>query len=53
MDVADMLKQIQTVQEVRCDDPALLIFGVSLAGWDLVVSAALAVYAALAARLAR
>jgi hypothetical protein len=29
------------------------IFGVSLAGWDLVVSAALGVYAALAARLAR
>jgi disulfide bond formation protein DsbB len=53
IDVADMLKQIQTAQPPRCDDPAMRIFGVSLAGWDLVVSAALAVYAALAARLAR
>jgi disulfide bond formation protein DsbB len=53
IDVADMLKQIQTVQEVRCDDPALRIFGVSLAGWDLVVSAALGLYAALAVTLKR
>lgn len=51
--VEDMLKQIQTVQEVRCDDPALQIFGVSLAGWDFVASLALALYAALAATLKR
>ena len=38
IDVADMLKQIQTAQAPRCDDPAMRIFGVSLAGWDLVVS---------------
>ena len=43
----------QTVQEVRCDDPALRIFGVSLAGWDMVASAALGLYAALATRFAR
>ena len=53
IDVADMLKQIQTVQEVRCDDPALRILGVSLAGWDLVVSLALGLYAAMAATLKR
>ena len=53
IDVADMLKQIQTAQAPRCDDPAMRIFGVSLAGWDFAVPAALGVYAALAARLAR
>jgi len=53
IDVADMLKQIQTAQAPRCDDPAMRIFGVSLAGWDLVVSAALGLYAALAATLKR
>jgi disulfide bond formation protein DsbB len=53
IDVADMLKQIQTPQAPRCDDPAMRIFGVSLAGWDLVVSAALGLYAALAATLKR
>jgi hypothetical protein len=31
----------------------LRILGLSLAGWDVVVSAAMAIYAALAARLAR
>jgi len=49
----DLLKAIQKTQEVRCDDPALRIFGVSLAGWDFVVSLALAVYAGLAATLKR
>jgi disulfide bond formation protein DsbB len=53
IDVADMLKQIQTAQAPRCDDPAMRIFGVSLAGWDFVVSAALGLYAALAATLKR
>ena len=53
LNVNDMLKQIQTVQEVRCDAPALRILGVSLAGWDLVVSLALGLYAAMAATLKR
>jgi disulfide bond formation protein DsbB len=53
IDVADMLKQIQTAQAPRCDDPAMRILGVSLAGWDFVVSAALGLYAALAATLKR
>ena len=53
IDVADMLKQIQTPQAPRCDDPAMRIFGVSLAGWDLAVSAALGLYAAFAATLKR
>jgi disulfide bond formation protein DsbB len=48
-----MLKQIQTVQEVRCDEPALRVLGVSLAGWGLIANAALSAYAALATRLSR
>jgi disulfide bond formation protein DsbB len=53
LNVADMLKQIQTVQEVRCDEPALRVLGVSLAGWGLIANAALSAYAALATRLSR
>jgi disulfide bond formation protein DsbB len=53
IDVTDMLKQIQTTQIVRCDDPALRILGFSLAGWDFVVCVALGAYAALAATLKR
>ena len=53
IDVADLLKQAQATPEPRCDEAALRVFGLSLAGWDMAASAALAVYAALAARLAR
>jgi disulfide bond formation protein DsbB len=53
IDVNDLLKQIQTTPEPRCDEAALRVLGLSLAGWDLAASAALAVYAALAARFAR
>jgi disulfide bond formation protein DsbB len=53
IDVNDLLKQAQAAPEPRCDEAALAIFGLSLAGWDMAVSAALAVYAALAARFAR
>lgn len=53
LNVEDMLKQIQTVQAVRCDEPALRIFAISLAGWGLIANAALSAYAALATRLSR
>jgi disulfide bond formation protein DsbB len=36
---------------VRCDEVQLRIAGLSLAGWNVVVSVVLAAYAALAARL--
>ena len=39
------------VKVVRCDEVQLRIAGLSLAGWNVLASAALAVYAALAARL--
>jgi len=53
VNVNDLAKAINAEPVVRCDEPALRILGLSLAGWDVVASAAIALYAALAARLAR
>ena len=49
-DMADFMKQLQTVKVVRCDAVAIRILGLSLAGWNAVVSAAIAVVAFLGAR---
>lgn len=38
----DFMKQLQTTRVVRCDEVALRIFGLSLAGWNAVISAAMA-----------
>jgi len=38
----DFMKQLQTTRVVRCDEVALRIFGLSLAGWHAVISAAMA-----------
>jgi disulfide bond formation protein DsbB len=35
---ADFLRQLQTVRVVRCDAVAIRILGLSLAGWNVVVS---------------
>ena len=51
LDVNDLAKALDSVKVVRCDEVQLRIAGLSLAGWNVVASAALAVYAALAARL--
>jgi disulfide bond formation protein DsbB len=51
LDVNDLVKSLDSVKVVRCDEVQLRIAGLSLAGWNVVASAALAVYAALAARL--
>lgn len=48
--VADFLTQLQHVRVVRCDAVAIRVFGLSLAGWNAVISAALASAAALGAR---
>jgi len=37
--VEDFLSQLQTAKFVRCDAPALRIFGLSLAGWNAIISA--------------
>ena len=48
--VSDFLKQLETVKVVRCDSAALRILGLSLAGWNAVISAGLAALAALGLR---
>lgn len=40
--VSDFLKQLEGVKIVRCDSAALRILGLSLAGWNAVISAGLA-----------
>jgi disulfide bond formation protein DsbB len=51
LDVNDLAKALNSIKVVRCDEVQLRIAGLSLAGWNVVASAALAVYAALAATL--
>jgi len=52
LDVNDLMKSLDSVKVVRCDEVQLRIVGLSLAGWNVLASAALAVYAAaIAARL--
>lgn len=38
----DLLTQLQTVKVVRCDEVNLRVFGLSLANWNIFISAALA-----------
>ena len=40
--VDDFLQQLQKVKVVRCDEPTLWVFGLTLANWNVVVAAALA-----------
>ncbi len=49
-DVGGFLKQLQTVKVVRCDEAALRVFGLSLAGWNVFVSLFLLAVAALGLR---
>jgi disulfide bond formation protein DsbB len=51
LDVNDLVKALDSVKVVRCDEVQLRIAGLSLAGWNVIASAVLAVYAALAAGL--
>ena len=50
--MADFLKQLETTKVVRCDAVAIRILGLSLAGWNAVMSAAVAALALLGARKA-
>ena len=49
----DFLLALKRVKPVRCDEPALVILGLSLAGWSVLVSLGLAVLAGWGARLKR
>jgi disulfide bond formation protein DsbB len=51
LDVNDLVNALNSVKVVRCDEVQLRIAGLSLAGWNVLASAVLAAYAALAARL--
>jgi disulfide bond formation protein DsbB len=48
--VSDFLKQLQSVKVARCDAPALRILGLSLAGWNALISAGLAALAVVGLR---
>jgi disulfide bond formation protein DsbB len=50
--VDDFLKQLESFKVTRCDAPALRILGLSLAGWNAIVSAGLAALAVAGARVA-
>ena len=47
---ANLLEQLKTVKVVRCDAVAIRILGLSLAGWNAVVSALVAALALSGAR---
>jgi disulfide bond formation protein DsbB len=47
---ASLLKQLQDIKIVRCDEAAWRFLGISLAGYDVLVSLALALVAALGAK---
>jgi disulfide bond formation protein DsbB len=48
-DGGDLLKQLQTVKVVRCDQVSLRVLGLSLANWNIFISAALAALSAASA----
>jgi disulfide bond formation protein DsbB len=51
--MADFRQQLQHIHIVRCDKPALRIFGLSLADWNVVIAAGLSLLALRAARSKR
>ena len=46
---SDLVNRIRSSQVVRCDQPALLIFGLSMAAWNAIASAGLTVLWGLSA----
>ena len=50
---ADLLTQLETVKVVRCDEVNLRVFGLSLANWNILISAALAALAVRAVAMRR
>ncbi|HMK88591.1 MAG TPA: disulfide bond formation protein B [Methylocystis sp.] len=46
----DFLAALRRVKPVRCDEPALVILGLSLAGWSALISLAFSALAAFACR---
>ena len=52
-DVADFLKKLETVRPVDCTAAAWRFLGLSLAGWNALIAAALGLFAAAAACFAQ
>jgi disulfide bond formation protein DsbB len=50
--IGEFLKRLETTKVIRCDEVALRIAGLSLAAWNLIVSAGLALLAFVGARRA-
>lgn len=48
--VEDFRKSLSTAKVIRCDDAAVRVLGLSFAGWNVLVSAAIAGLAVLSAR---
>jgi disulfide bond formation protein DsbB len=46
----DFMTQLQTTQVVQCDKVAIRMIGLSLAGWNAVISAGLSALAIIGAR---
>lgn len=49
-DMGDFMRSMESARLVRCDEPALRIIGLSLAGWNAIVSAGLVSLALLGVR---
>lgn len=49
---SNMLNRLQNIRIVRCDEAAWRLFGISLAGYDVLVSGFLTIVAALGAKAA-
>lgn len=47
---AEFLKQLQTARVVRCDEPAIRVFGLSMAGMNAIVSFVVAALAVVGSR---
>jgi disulfide bond formation protein DsbB len=48
--IEDFRARLMAQQPVRCDEPQWALFGVSLAGWNLLASVALVIFCLLARR---
>lgn len=53
VNASDLAASLNAERVVNCDEVQLRILGLSFAGWDVVASLGLALYAALAARFER
>lgn len=51
--VEEFVNQLQRAKPVRCDQPALWVFGLTLSNWNILISLALAALAAIGTRAPR